>query len=110
MAEEIFVAVVANATGATLQALLPFVPFAYLAGSMVGGMIASAGYEKGKEVVMQVAAGNGFEAIIPADVTNAINVGKEAVASVDMKKVGSELKDSIVSTTNAGLIKLQCKK
>lgn len=110
MAEEIFVAVVANATGATLQALLPFVPFAYLAGSMVGGMIASAGYEKGKEVVMQVAAGNGFEAIIPADVTNAISVGKETVASVDIKKVGSELKDSIVSTTNAGLIKIQCKK
>jgi len=109
MAEEIFVAVVAGATGATLQALLPFVPFAYLAGSMVGGMIASAGYDKSKEIVMQVAAGNGFEAIIPANVANAINIGKDTVASVDIKKVGSELKDNIVSTTNAGLIKIQGK-
>lgn len=107
MAEEIFVAVVANATGATLQVLLPFVPFAYLAGSMVGGMIASAGYEKGKEVVMQVAAGNGFEAIIPASVANVINVGKDTVVSVDIKKVSSELKDSIVNVTNSGLIKIQ---
>ena len=90
-----------------MQALLPCVPFAYLAGSMVGGMLASAGYEAGKEVVLQVAAGNGFEAIIPANVNNAINVGKETVAAVDVGKVTSNLKDSVISTTNTGLIKVK---
>lgn len=106
MAEEIFIAVISGVSGTVLQALLPCVPFAYLAGSMVGGMLASAAYESGKEVAMQVAAGNGFEAIIPADVNNAINIGKETVAAVDIKKVGAELKNNVITTTNEGIIKI----
>ena len=109
LAEEIFVAVVAGVSGAVLQSLLPCVPIAYLAGSMVGGMVASAAYETGKEVVLQVAAGNGFEAILPSSVNDAINIGKETVASVDVKKIGVDLTDNVVSTTKEGLIKIKSK-
>ncbi len=98
---------VSNASGIALQTLLPCVPFAYLAGSMIGGMIASAAYETGKEVVLQVAAGNGFEAIIPTTVSDTVNVGKETVAAVDIKGVGKELKTSTISATSTGLIKIK---
>ena len=107
MAQEIFVAVIAGCSGAVLQSVLPFVPFAYLAGSMVGGMAASAAYETGKEVVMQVAAGNGFEVIVPVEVENTINIGKEMVSSIDIAKVGNDIKNNTISTTKEGLIKIK---
>ena len=107
LAEEIFVALVSNASGAALQALLPCVPFAYLAGSMIGGMVASAAYETGKEVILQVSAGNGFEAIIPITVSNAVNIGQETVSKIDVKKIGNDLKKNTISTTSNGLIKLK---
>lgn len=107
MAEEIFVAVVSQASGTALSVLLPCIPGTYLIGSMVGGMIAAEGYKVGKEVVMQVAAGNGFEAIIPAEVNDTLNIGRETLASLDTKKMGNDLKKAVVSTTNNGLIKIK---
>lgn len=107
MAEEIFVAAVAGCSGALLQTLLPFIPFAYLAGSMVGGMVASAAYESGKELVMQVAAGNGFEVIVPMEVKDTYNIGKEMVSSVDVDKVKKTLTNAVINTSTDGLIKIK---
>ncbi len=107
MAEEIFVALVSNASGAVLGALLPGVPVAFLVGSLIGGMIASAAYESRKEVAVQVVAGNGFEAIIPTEVSDVVNIGKDTVKSVDLKKITKDLKNSAVSTTNNGIIKIK---
>ncbi len=109
LAEEIFVAVISQASGVALAALLPFIPGTYMVGSMLGGMLAAEGYKVGKEVVMQVAAGNGFEAIIPADVSDTINIGRETVASLDIGKMSSDLKRSVVTTTNEGLIKIKAR-
>jgi len=107
MAEEIFVAMVSQTSGVALAMIMPWFPLAYMAGSMAGGMLASAAYSSGKEVVLQVAAGNGFEAIIPSTVTDTVNIGVETVSSINIKDKTTELKNMVVSTTNAGLIKVK---
>ena len=107
MAEEIFVAIISGCSGALLQVLLPFIPFAYLAGSMVGGMIASAAYESGKEIALQVAAGNGFEVIMPVEAKDTINIGKDMVASVNINKIKNEVSNTVINTTTDGVIKLK---
>ncbi len=109
VAEEIFVAAVSQASGVALSMLLPCVPATYLIGSMIGGMIAAEGYRIGKEVVVKIAAGNGFEAIVPAGVADTINIGKDTVASLDITKLTNGLKSSVVAATSDGLIKIKAK-
>ncbi|MBP9997002.1 MAG: hypothetical protein KBT19_06960 [Lachnospiraceae bacterium] len=107
MAEEVFVALVSQTSGVALQSILPCVPFAYLVGSMVGGMIATKGYEVGKEVVLKVAGANGFEAIVPSYVNEAVNIGEEIMTSVDTNKIVNDVKNSTISITNTGIIKVK---
>lgn len=107
IAEEIFVAIVSHAAGTTLAILMPYFPLAYMAGSMVGGMMASAAYEHSKEVVLQVAACNGFEAVVPTSVANTFNVGEESLKNINIKNKANELKNMIVNTTKEGLIRIK---
>ena len=80
MAEETFVAVASQTSGAALQMLLPMVPFAYLAGSMAGGMLASAGYDVAQNLVVEVKNEGGLAAILPEKITNGKAVGKQVIA------------------------------
>lgn len=109
MAEEIFVAMVSQTSGAVLMLMMPWFPLAYMAGSMVGGMLATATYESGKEIVLQVAAGNGFEAIIPTSVVNTVNVGVDTVSNMNIKNMSTDIKNMVVNTTNNGFIKVSSK-
>ncbi len=104
MAEDVFVMIASQAAGITLQMLLPMIPFAYLAGSMAGGILASAGYSAGKQVVMKVIDADGFGAILPSEVTNAFNVAKDVIASFDLKEKASDFKNAVVSTSTNGMI------
>lgn len=106
MAEETFVAVASQASGAALQMLLPMVPFAYLAGSMAGGMLASAGYDVAKDVVVEVKNEGGLSAILPEGITDGVAVGKEAIAKLKPSEIQPELVNLRLTTTPDNQIKI----
>ena len=107
MTEECFVAICSQASGATAAALLPMIPFAYIAGSMAGSMIATAGYEKGEEIVMSVQDAGGFETVIPETAAKGMDIGAKALKKVSMNNVSTNLKQCIVSITKAETIKIK---
>lgn len=107
MAEEILVAVVSQATGAALAALLPAIPFAYMAGSLAGGMIATAGFEITKDLVLEIKDGGGFEAIVPTGVVDTMNVISDKVSDLNLKEQITSFKDMAVTTANNGCIKIK---
>ena len=107
MAEEIVVAVISQGSGALLQALLPMVPFAYMAGSLAGGLVATAGFEISKEIVLEIKDGGGFEAIVPSGAVDTMNVISDKVAGLNIKEKTSSFKDMTVSTFNDGYIKIK---
>ncbi len=111
MAEEVFVAIAAETSGAALQALLPMIPFAYFAGSMAGGMLASTGYQIGKEVVMEVRDEGGMAVVLPAKVKEGYNMGKELLAVLDFSHADNailprEILDVQVRTTPQNQIQI----
>ena len=65
MADHIMTSLIASPTTAIMLALLPGTKVAVIIGCMAGGMIAAIGYAAGKEVVMEMVDGGGFEAVIP---------------------------------------------
>lgn len=83
------------------------IPFAYVVGSMAGGMLASSGYEVGKEVILEMRGGAGIEAIMPAQVAEGVEIGKDAIADLKIQDKVSAFKDMAVSTTEKGMIKIQ---
>ena len=107
MAEEILVAVVSQTTGVLLTTLLPMVPFAYMAGSLAGGMIATAGFELSKEVILEIKDGGGFEAVVPTGVVNTMNVISDKVADLNIKENLTNFKDMTISTVSDGYIKIK---
>ena len=109
MAEEIIVAVVSQSTGTLLQMLLPIVPFAYMAGSLAGGMIATAGFEISKEIILEVKDGGGFEAIVPKGLVNSMSVISDKVSNLNLQESVTNFKDMTVSTLNEGYIKIKSK-
>lgn len=109
MAEEIIVAVVSQSTGTLLQMLLPILPFAYMAGSLAGGMIATAGFEISKEIILEVKDGGGFEAIVPKGLVNSMSVISDKVSNLNLQESVTNFKDMTVSTLNEGYIKIKSK-
>ena len=106
MAEETFVAVASQTSGAALQMLLPMVPFAYLAGSMAGGMLASAGYDVAQNLVVEVKNEGGLAAILPEKITNGKAVGKQVIAKLNLKDIQSSLSDLHITITSDNKIKI----
>ncbi len=107
MTEEIVVAIVSQASGAALQLLLPAVPFAYMAGCMAGGMLATAGLQAVKDMVMEVKDGGGFEAIVPANTVQTMNVITDKISDLHLTEQLSGFKDTVVSTANNGYIQIK---
>lgn len=104
MAEEIFVAIVAQGVGTLLGILLPMIPFAYMAGSMAGSMVAATGVQTIKSIVLEIKDGGGFEAIVPANVVETASVIKDKIAELNITDRLSSLKDSALSVANDGYI------
>lgn len=109
MTEEIVVAIVSQASGAALQMLLPAVPFAYMAGCMAGGMLATAGLQTVKDIVMEVKDGGGFEAIVPANTVQTMNVITDKISDLHITDQLSGFKDTVISTANNGYITIKSK-
>ena len=107
MAEEILVMIVSCASGALLAALLPAIPFAYMAGSLAGGMVASGGFSYAKEIILEIKDGGGFEAVVPAGVVDTMNVISDKVADLKIEEQVTTFKDMAVSTANDGYIKIK---
>lgn len=109
MTEEIVVAIVSQASGAALQMMLPAVPFAYMAGCMAGGMLATAGLQTVKDIVMEVKDGGGFEAIVPANTVQTMNVITDKISDLHITDQLSGFKDTVISTANNGYITIKSK-
>lgn len=109
MTEEIVVAIVSQASGAALQMLLPAVPFAYMTGCMAGGMLATAGLQTVKDMVMEVKDGGGFEAIVPANTVQTMNVITDKISDLHITDQLSGFKDTVISTANNGYITIKSK-
>lgn len=107
MAEEVFVAICSQATGTALKTLLPFIPFAYMAGTLAGGMIATAGFEIVREVVLEIKDGGGFEVVVPKGVINTMNVITDKISGLHLEDKVTDLKEMAVSTANNGYIKIK---
>lgn len=107
MADHIMTSLIASPTTAIMLALLPGTKVAVIVGCMAGGMIAAIGYAAGKEVVMEMVDGGGFEAVIPEEAVTTIGVAKEKIAGIDLKDNLSALKDTMVSTVSGGYIKVK---
>lgn len=107
MAEEILVAVISQVSGAALAALLPAIPFAYMAGCLAGGMIATSGFEMAKELILEIKDGCGFEAIVPKGAVDTINVITDKVSDLNITEQMTTFKDMTVSTANNGYIKIK---
>lgn len=110
LTKELFITVASLGTVALVTAFLPAAPVLYLAGSMAGGMVGSmigeSGYNKTKEVVLEVKGEGGFETIMPSIASNSENIGKTVVSKLDMKEKLSDFKDLLISTTKEGKIKV----
>ena len=107
MAQDIFIAIASQTSGALLQALFPFIPFAYVAGSMAGAMVASVGYEVGKEVILEIRGENGFETIVPETISAGKSLADSAISKIKLQDKLSEFQGMAVSTLGNGKIKIQ---
>ncbi len=104
MAEDIIIAIASQASGALLQALFPFLPFAYVAGSMAGAMLASAGYTAGKEIILEMRGENGFETVVPETIASGKSLADDVMQNINLKNIASDFKNLTVSTLNNGKI------
>ena len=82
-------------------------PFAYMAGSLAGGMIANTGFKITKELILEIKDGGGFEAVVPSGAIDTMNVIEDKVSSLDIKEKLTTFKDMTVSTLNDGYIRIK---
>lgn len=106
MVDRLMVSLLALPTTAIFLAILPATHVAMLAGCMAGGMVACIGYMVAKTAVMDIVDGGGFEALIPAKVTDTLSVASETIASLNIQEQVSTFTDSVVSTAKDGYIKV----
>jgi len=106
MTQNIIIAISSQTSGALLQVLFPYIPFAYVAGSMAGAMLASAGYEAGKEMYLEVKGEDGFETVVASNVKDGTTIATDLLKSVNIKDGVSSLKNIAVTTFNNGKIKI----
>ena len=75
-----------------------------LAGCMAGGMLASIGYNVGKQAVLEIRDAVGFAAVVPVDTLPGILVDNDVVASLKWNKASTLLKGMQISTLADGKI------
>ncbi len=106
MAQDIIIAIASQTSGALVQALFPFIPFAYVAGSMAGAMVASAGYSAGKDLILEVRGENGFETVVPEAFADGKSLATSFMAKIDIKNTFSDFKHIAVQTIGNGKVKV----
>lgn len=104
MVDRAMVMLLALPTSALLLAILPGTKLAMMAGCMAGGMIAAIGYTIGKEAVLDIVDGGGFEAIIPTQVVTAASIATDTIASLNIQEKWSDFSDTVISTASDGYI------
>lgn len=106
MAENIIVTAAALASAGVLTICFPeALPIVYIAGSLAGGLIASAGYQFGKETLSFTLEDAGyFGAFVNTKTVDTLEVAKEAISNLNIQEKTTELKDFVVSTTTEGYV------
>ena len=107
MAQNIIIAIASQTTGALLQALFPFLPFAYVAGSMAGAMVASAGYSAGKDIILEMRGENGFETVVPETLSSGKSLANNIMSNINITDTLSNFQQMAVSTIGNGKILVQ---
>ena len=104
LAENILASGASIAAGATLE-YYTCSPFAYMVGSMVGGLFASLLYHGGEYVVMRIKDAGGFEAILPENVMAGIDLVKDTTLMTleSSKKKAGEI---VTEVNEKGFIKV----
>jgi hypothetical protein len=106
MTQDIIIALASQTTGALMLALFPFIPFSYMAGSMAGAMLASVGYQAGKELYLELRGEDGFETIVPSSIASGTDMASAFLSSLNIKDSISGFKDRTVTAYNNGKIKI----
>ena len=106
MTQEIIIAIASQTSGVLLQALFPFLPFAYVTGSMAGAMVASAGYAASKDLVLQVRGENGFETVVPETFAAGKSLANSFMSKINLSSSVSEFKNMAVAAVGDGKIKI----
>ncbi|WP_029319504.1 hypothetical protein [Butyrivibrio sp. AE3004] len=106
MAQDIIIAIASQTSGVLLQALFPFIPFAYVAGSMAGAMLASAGYAAGKDIILEVRGENGFETVVPEALASGQSLATSFMSKLDLNGTISDFQHMAVTTIGNGKIKI----
>ena len=104
MAEEIVSSAGSISAGAGIALLFGGSQIAMLAGCMAGGMLASIGYNVGKQAVLEIRDAGGFAAVVPVDTLPGILVDNDVVASLKWNKASTLLKGMQISTLADGKI------
>ncbi|WP_051525802.1 hypothetical protein [Butyrivibrio proteoclasticus] len=109
MTQDIIIAIASQTSGTLVQALFPFIPFAYVAGSMAGAMLASVGYTTGKELILEVRGENGFETVVPEAFASGKSLATSFMSNITLKDKLSDFKGMAVSTIGNGKLKIKTK-
>ena len=104
MADRILITALALPTTALMLTILPGTKLFMLIGCLAGGILASTGYSVGKEAVLELVDGGGFEAIVPEGVASSLSKIKEKIASINFQDELSNLQEFAVTTVNTGVI------
>ena len=107
MAEDVFVTIISRMSGTALQAFLPALPMAYLAGCFVGGILASIGFNATKTIILEVKDGAGFASIIPEKTVDSFSVIPDAVEELNFTGAISNFKDQAITTMKNSKIKIE---
>ena len=70
-------------------------------------MLAAAGLSAATDIVMEVKHGGGFEAIVPANTVQTMNVITDKISDLHITEQLSGFKDTVVSTANNGYIQIK---
>ena len=106
MTEEVVIAVASQTAGTVAQLLIPL-PGVYFAASLAASIYVSANYSKGKDVVLALTDGYGFDMITPTK-----NAGAEAISKLQIVKGSIEdvipfLKGEIKDNYNVAMLDIK---
>lgn len=106
MTEEVVIAVASQTAGTVAQLLIPL-PGVYFAASLAASIYVSANYSKGKDVVLALTDGYGFDMITPTK-----NAGAEAISKLQIVKGSIEdvipfLKGKIKDNYNVAILDIK---
>ena len=107
MADRIMIGLISIPTVELMIALCTAIKVPALIGCIAGTLIACVGYTIAKDAVLDIVDGGGFEAIVPAESTNAFSVASDYISSLNIKERVSSFGDTVISTANDGLIRVK---